>query len=164
MVTFTQDESVSFTLMQTNAFFLWGAVNFDHGPKTATITPNNSSEEARTISLNDFSSLLDFKQIIYWESGLDRDQNYTVTITQTAPGAFSFSRLDIIDRYVYTHSSVYPQLTGFNSGSAPDSSPIDPPTGGSPPSQSLSRTKPTLSTGALVGIAVSFTPLPYTHC
>lgn len=108
MSTYTQGNSVSFTLVQTNAFFLWGTVNHDHGPKTATITPSNSSGEARATPLNDFSSLLDLKQIIYWESGLDRDQNYTVTVTQTDPGGFSFSSLDIIDGSVYTRSSVYP--------------------------------------------------------
>lgn len=100
MTTNIAGESASFTLSQASAFFLYGAVNHDHGMKVATLTPLSDPSKAKTTLLNDLSSALDFKQILYWESDLDRDQNYTVRITQVGGTAFSFSSLDITDGFV----------------------------------------------------------------
>ncbi|TCD60919.1 hypothetical protein EIP91_009292 [Steccherinum ochraceum] len=99
MVTASPGDSVSFTVTQTTAFFLYGAVNADHLPKTATITPSSNPSQIRRTIINDFSSALDFKQILFWESGLDRDETYTVQIAQIGPGetSLSFSSLDLLD-------------------------------------------------------------------
>ncbi|TCD60918.1 hypothetical protein EIP91_009291 [Steccherinum ochraceum] len=99
MLTASPGDSVSFTVTQTTAFFLYGAVNADHLPKTVSITPSSNPSQIRRTIINDFSSALDFKQILYWESGLDRDETYTVQIAQIGPGetSLSFSSLDLLD-------------------------------------------------------------------
>lgn len=92
---------MTFTLNQTSAFFLRGTVNRDHGPKTVTFTPQSNPSQIKTTIINDYSSVLSFASVLYWESGLDRNQTYTVQITQlggpSQPTGFSFSELDIID-------------------------------------------------------------------
>ncbi|THU94104.1 hypothetical protein K435DRAFT_668987 [Dendrothele bispora CBS 962.96] len=92
--------TVSFTLRNTTAFFLWGAVNFDHTAKMAILTSQKDiSAEAMTI--NDFSTVLDFIQILYWKSNLNRSDISTVQIISLENSkALSFSSLDIIDGYV----------------------------------------------------------------
>ena len=103
MKTATAGESVTFTFNQTTAFFLRGTLNYDHGHKSVTFTPHSNAGQATTTTILDYSTTLDFDQILYWQSGLDRDQSYTVQITQLADGNstnFSFSGLDIIDEYV----------------------------------------------------------------
>ncbi|KAL0575304.1 hypothetical protein V5O48_006655 [Marasmius crinis-equi] len=101
MVTSTMGDTVTFTVNQASAFFLWGSVNWDHQPgKRATITASGSEQaQSRDINLDDESNYLDFEQIIYWESGLDPDQNYIVQIfnggTQTPN--FGFNRLELIE-------------------------------------------------------------------
>ena len=100
MLTAVAGEAVTFTLSQTTAFFLRGALNNDHGPKSVKFAPVENSGQATTTTFLDYSTTLDFNQILYWQSGLDRDQSYTVQITQLADGgatSFSFSSLDIID-------------------------------------------------------------------
>ena len=108
MVTYVAGDFVTFTLNETTAFFLRGAVNFDHGFKLVTLTPYSDPSQSKTRIINDYSSILSFRTILYWESGLDRDETYRVQITplaassQPPPGtgsSFSFSELDIIDGY-----------------------------------------------------------------
>ena len=103
MATTIAGEPVTFTLNQTTAFFLLGTLNADHGQKLVTFTPNSNPGQTTATTILDYSSTLDFDQILYWQSGLDRDQNYTVQITQLAEvnaTSFSFSSLVIIDGYV----------------------------------------------------------------
>ena len=108
MSTIVAGESVTFTLNETTAFFLRGAANHDHGLKSVTFTPQSNPSQAKTTFISDYSSLLSFDTILYWESGLDRDQSYIVQVTplaassQLPPGGsgFSFSELDVIDGYV----------------------------------------------------------------
>ncbi|THU87284.1 hypothetical protein K435DRAFT_620430, partial [Dendrothele bispora CBS 962.96] len=69
---------VTFTLQEATAFFLWGAVNHDHEEKSIALTSKNGASRLTTI--NDTSSVLDFKQVLYWESGLDREDTYTIQI------------------------------------------------------------------------------------
>uniref|UniRef100_A0A0W0F4V7 Uncharacterized protein n=1 Tax=Moniliophthora roreri TaxID=221103 RepID=A0A0W0F4V7_MONRR len=96
MLTSTTGETVSCTLNKTNTSFLWGAVNFDHKSKKVILTA--TSIRAQTILIDDYSCALDLRQILYWESGPDRNETYTVEITQiNAASSFSFSRLKVID-------------------------------------------------------------------
>ncbi|THH32963.1 hypothetical protein EUX98_g1184 [Antrodiella citrinella] len=144
MVTNTAGESVSFTLSNTTAFFLRGALNNDHGPKTVTITPNSNPAQARNASFNDASSVLEFNQIVYWESGLDRDENYTVLVTDagiTGSTSFSISSLDIIDGGSAPSSSSENGTLKGSAGSGGQN--VDP----------IPATK--LGTGAIAGIAVA---------
>ncbi|KAK7471914.1 hypothetical protein VKT23_000016 [Stygiomarasmius scandens] len=89
--------TVSFTLTNTSAFFLWGAVNNDHTPKIATLSSQKDGQ-LKNVSIDDSSSIFDFTQVLYWESDLDRNETYTVQITNVDNSKyFSFSSLDIID-------------------------------------------------------------------
>ncbi|KAJ8090313.1 hypothetical protein PM082_018909 [Marasmius tenuissimus] len=101
MHTFEVDASVTFSVNRASAFFLWGVANYDHFPKRASITGHDG--QLKETRLDDGSEYLDFDQIIYWQSGLDPDKNYTVQIVNggnegdaVAP-AFSFNRLELID-------------------------------------------------------------------
>ncbi|KAL0575308.1 hypothetical protein V5O48_006659 [Marasmius crinis-equi] len=113
MVTSTTGDTLTFTVNRTSAFFLWGAVNWDHQPgKRATITSTGGQAQSRDTSLDDESNYLDFEQIIYWESGLDPDQNYTVQILNGGTGTpnFSFNRLELID------GGATPESAGISGG------------------------------------------------
>jgi hypothetical protein len=97
MATHEKDQTVSFTLNRTTAFFLYGSVNIDHAPKRATLTPLTTGGSPKVTVIDDFSSALDWKQILYWESGLDWNEIYTVEITNLDDSKyFSFSSLDIL--------------------------------------------------------------------
>ncbi|KAH8100275.1 hypothetical protein BXZ70DRAFT_179619 [Cristinia sonorae] len=82
MFTATVGESVSFTVNQTTAFFLYASFDFDRGQKIVTVTPYSDPSKVRTTAVTDFSNALDFVQILYWEAGLDRDESYNVQIIQ----------------------------------------------------------------------------------
>ncbi|KAF9269192.1 hypothetical protein L218DRAFT_994105 [Marasmius fiardii PR-910] len=94
MFTTDHGDVVSFNLTKTSTFFLWGTVNQSHGSKNVSITGRNLSK--MTI-LEDSSSVLDFWQVLYWESGLDRDETYTVTVMNGNNSRLAFSALKIID-------------------------------------------------------------------
>ncbi|KAF9261309.1 hypothetical protein L218DRAFT_870340, partial [Marasmius fiardii PR-910] len=99
MLTTTEGSTLSFTITNASAFFLWGTVNADHtGQKEGKLI--SQTGETRTTVLSDVSSILDFRQIMYWESGLDYSQNYTVEVRNVGNGSFGFHQLDIVDEYV----------------------------------------------------------------
>lgn len=180
MVTNTAGESVSFTLQNATAFFLYGADNLDHGSKTVSVTPSSNPSEARTALINDQSSALDFRQILYWESGLNRDDTYTIEITEVGGTAFSFSSLDILDgcetSLIEMKEQLHPDISSLL-----HRGPVPPPgSSSSPGAQTSSGSSPTfpqdpqgagsgqtseqkkLSAGAIGGIAVSL-PLRSHH-
>ena len=110
MVTYTAGESVTFTVNQTTAFFFRGALNYDHGTKLVTLKPQSNPDQTTTTTISDYSSTLDFDQILYWQSGLNRDEAYAIQITQLGTTgqttAFSFSELNIIDGCVYIFGTI----------------------------------------------------------
>ncbi|KAK7040247.1 hypothetical protein VNI00_009713 [Paramarasmius palmivorus] len=92
--------SLVFKVNQTSAFFIYGVVNNDHQWKTVTLRPGLNGESSKTTRYNDFSTVLDFRQVLHWESGLERDQEYEVEIVNE--GGFgtnfmSFHTLQLID-------------------------------------------------------------------
>lgn len=94
-------DAVTFVVSKSSAFFLYGAVNYDHGGgKQAVITSSDSTNGVAT-NLDDGSDLLDFEQVIHWQSGLDRDKTYNVRISVGGQHpVLSFNRLVLIDGYV----------------------------------------------------------------
>ena len=72
------DATLTFTVHGASTFFLWGTVNYNHLSKKAIITGEDG--HSKETSLEDISEFVDFQQIIYWESGLDPRNNYTVQI------------------------------------------------------------------------------------
>ncbi|KAF9262747.1 hypothetical protein L218DRAFT_380604 [Marasmius fiardii PR-910] len=98
MITNLEGDKVTFTISQASAFFLYGSMNYDHGIKQAAIYSSKEGEaNARRSIVDDGSNYLDFEQIIYWQSGLDPGENYTVQMINAKPlGAFGINKLDII--------------------------------------------------------------------
>ncbi|ESK86018.1 hypothetical protein Moror_9419 [Moniliophthora roreri MCA 2997] len=84
----------------TPPFFMRGFVGADGGPKLATLIPGFNGESSKATVFNDYSPLWDFDQVLYWESGLDRDKTYTVQIHASNASqeiALLFHTLDIVD-------------------------------------------------------------------
>ncbi|KAI3621044.1 hypothetical protein WG66_013377, partial [Moniliophthora roreri] len=70
------------------------------GSKTVTLTPGLNGEPFKVTVFDDFSSILDFDQILCWESSLDRNQTYTIEIRasgSSGAGYMVIHTLDIID-------------------------------------------------------------------
>ncbi|EEB91208.1 hypothetical protein MPER_10468, partial [Moniliophthora perniciosa FA553] len=96
----TDVPSLVFRITNSSAFFVRGFVGAVQGSKSATLTPGLNGEPFKISVFDDFSSILDFDQILYWESGLDRDQTYTVEIRasgSSGAGYMDIHTLDTID-------------------------------------------------------------------
>ncbi|PPR00557.1 hypothetical protein CVT26_009889 [Gymnopilus dilepis] len=97
-----QGATVTFTLNETSAFFVYGLVNLDLGPFTVGIQPPPAQPAGApvTTTFNSSSRWISLDQVMYWQSGLDRSKQYTVTITNQGTGDapwFDFSHIDVID-------------------------------------------------------------------
>ncbi|EEB96336.1 hypothetical protein MPER_04544, partial [Moniliophthora perniciosa FA553] len=135
----TSDPSLGFTVTNCSAFFITGSVGLAHLSKTAILTPGLNGESSKVTIFNDYSPLYDFHQILYWESGLDRDQSYTVEIRATSGSSGSyifFDALDVIDGGPNPSSKSSPSQT-------PSPSSVDP-----------TRESEPLPAGSVAGITV----------
>ncbi|ESK87235.1 hypothetical protein Moror_5823 [Moniliophthora roreri MCA 2997] len=92
---------LAFNVTNASAFFMRGFVGEGRLSKIATLTPGLDGSSSKITVFDDFSPILDYDQVLYWESGLDRDQNYTVEIRgnlgTSNSGFLDFHTLDIID-------------------------------------------------------------------
>ena len=70
-------DSLKFSIKGQNAFQLFGSLGNDHSRKKATLRPdpaqNNSIISVKTTVIEDISPYGDFEEVLYWESGLDKD-------------------------------------------------------------------------------------------
>ncbi|KAK7053007.1 hypothetical protein VNI00_004328 [Paramarasmius palmivorus] len=139
MVTNKTGDSVTFTINSTSAFFLWSTVASDHGAKTVTLTPT-SGGPSKTTALDNRSSFLDFKQILYWESNLDRDQTYMVEVVLVKDDFLGVNHLGVAS------------LDLMDGGSTPSSSTTTGPTESA--SEDENNGSNDLSKGSIAGIAV----------
>ncbi|KAG7094088.1 hypothetical protein E1B28_007707 [Marasmius oreades] len=94
MITSDGGDVVSFKITNASAFIVWGTVNQNHGSKSVKFTGPNVT---KWTILEDSSSALDFWQILYWESGLDRNETYTVSVMNRNNSKLAFSAVKIID-------------------------------------------------------------------
>lgn len=91
---------VTFNLDQTSAFFIYGLINFDLGPFSVTLTPPLDLGPPVMTFYNSTAHWVSLDRVMYWASGLDRDKEYSVKITNLGQGAmpwWDFSHIDIID-------------------------------------------------------------------
>ncbi|KAK1229242.1 hypothetical protein PQX77_007706 [Marasmius sp. AFHP31] len=112
MVTYGSNDGLSFTVTSANAFILWGSPARDHPVKRITISPKPGSSDLTSTKetfMFDVARYLDYQQVLYWESGLDRETSYTVEI------------LPFIDRQLFAFNEL--QLLDGGSPSSPSSSP-----------------------------------------
>ncbi|KAJ8085524.1 hypothetical protein PM082_004342 [Marasmius tenuissimus] len=101
MVTKGSSDGLSFNVTSASAFILWGSLDRDHSIKRVTIFPDprsgNSTRPKETFMF-DIGRYLDYQQILYWESGLDRETSYTVDILPFAPQqTLAFNELQLLD-------------------------------------------------------------------
>ena len=91
---------VTFNLDQTSAFFIYGLINFDLGPFSVTLTPPLDLGSPVMTFYNSNPHWISLDRVMYWASGLDRDKEYSVKITNLGEGTmpwWDFSHIDIID-------------------------------------------------------------------
>ncbi|KAJ8085593.1 hypothetical protein PM082_004411 [Marasmius tenuissimus] len=104
MLTDKPNDRLSFNVNSTSALILWGSFFQDHLPKRVTIFPDprsNSSDVLRSTDIYDISQYLDYQQVLYWESGLDRNKEYTVEVSnivsRSDPMMLAFNELQLLD-------------------------------------------------------------------
>ena len=85
MGTFVDGAKFSFSLQNTSAFFLIGTMNYDHNAYNIALTPPVSMQS--TQPFNDSSRWLVQDELLYWQSGMDRDQTYVVEMENIGTGA-----------------------------------------------------------------------------
>jgi hypothetical protein len=91
---------MTFKLDNTSAFFIYGLVTYDLGLFSATLTPPNELGPSVTTFYNSNAHWIGLDRVMYWASGMDRDKEYSVRITNLGQGNmpwWDFSRIDIID-------------------------------------------------------------------
>ena len=91
---------MTFKLDNTSAFFIYGLVNNNLGPFSATLTPPYELGPSVTTFYNSNAHWIGLDRVMYWASGMDRDKEYSVTITNLGQGNmpwWDFSHIDIID-------------------------------------------------------------------
>ncbi|KAE9394476.1 hypothetical protein BT96DRAFT_827613 [Gymnopus androsaceus JB14] len=79
--------SVTFTLINTSAFFILGSLNYDHGVFQVTLIPEGDTSNQVVQTANGSSFLSDPQQILFWHSGMDETIAYVIEVTNTANGA-----------------------------------------------------------------------------
>ncbi|KAK1221446.1 hypothetical protein PQX77_015753, partial [Marasmius sp. AFHP31] len=101
MVTYGSNDGLSFTVTSANAFILWGSPAIDHPVKRITISPKPGSSDLTSTKetfMFDVARYMDYQQILYWESGLDRETSYTVEILPFIDRQlFAFDELQLLD-------------------------------------------------------------------
>ncbi|KAK1234454.1 hypothetical protein PQX77_002339, partial [Marasmius sp. AFHP31] len=102
-----RNDSLRFNVTSAGAFVLWGSLYVDHPVKRVTISPKSGSSDPTSIketSMHDTGPYGEFQQILYWESGLDRETSYIVDITAIADQQkLTFNQLQLLDGYVKPH-------------------------------------------------------------
>ncbi|KAL0580032.1 hypothetical protein V5O48_001966 [Marasmius crinis-equi] len=101
MKTSLKTDALRFQVKNASGFVLWGSMFSDHFPKRAKLTPDPATNtSSKSTDIYDICSMLDFQQVLYWESGLDHDTTYTVEITNIDPDRNSFlafNKLELLD-------------------------------------------------------------------
>jgi hypothetical protein len=91
---------MTFKLDNTSAFFIYGLLDHTLGPFSATLTPPYELGPSVTTFYNSSAHWVGLDRVMYWASGMDRDKEYSVTITNLGQGdmpRWDFSHIDIID-------------------------------------------------------------------
>ncbi|KAK1216786.1 hypothetical protein PQX77_020582 [Marasmius sp. AFHP31] len=101
MATEGRNDSLRFNVTSAGTFILWGSLFEDHPVKRVTISPKPGSSDPMSIKetfMHDTGPYGEFQQILYWESGLDRETLYTVDISAIADQQkLAFNELQLLD-------------------------------------------------------------------
>ncbi|KAK1235879.1 hypothetical protein PQX77_000879 [Marasmius sp. AFHP31] len=136
MVTYGSNDGLSFNVTSVNAFILWGSPDRNHPVKRITISPKPGSSRLTSTKetfMFDVARYLDYQQILYWESGLDRETSYTVEIFPViGRQLFAFNELQLLDGAKEKRTAKVTPYVGFiEHDTAPPSQPSSTP----PPSR-----------------------------
>ncbi|KAI3612890.1 hypothetical protein WG66_005474 [Moniliophthora roreri] len=151
--TVTAGSTIHFRATNASAIFVYGSVNHDHGKYSVSLSSSGGdSSPPRTFS--GLSKWMVYDSIIYWATGLDHTQTYTLSFTNLEQGKyFDISKIHVIMHLGSTStgknntdsgSGSYPATQGGRFGDTARMGNTDP-----------SNTSPSriLSTGAIAGIA-----------
>lgn len=83
--------SMTFTLNSTNAFALFGSVNYNHGTYSVNVTSSLGSVTFNTY--NGSSRWTQIGVVKYFQSGMDPTQTYTVEIVDEADEWFDVANI-----------------------------------------------------------------------
>jgi len=98
--TLTAGDSMTFTISQASAIFVYSEVNDDHGQFIVTFTPPPELGQPVTTIYDGNAHWLSLDRVLFWAAGMDRDKSYKVEITNIATAGtpyFDFSHVDILD-------------------------------------------------------------------
>jgi len=104
MSTYNEYDTFSFLLNQTIAFYVRGALNWDHGTFLVTLTSPPNVSAIKQQLLNGSSRWADWDDILYFETGLDPSKTYQVQFENV--GNPPLSAFDV-------GALVLTQVTGF---------------------------------------------------
>ena len=96
----TADASMTFTISQASAIFVYSDVNGDHGKFMVTFTPPPELGQRVITTYDGNAHWFSIDRVLFWAVGMDRDKSYTVEIANMATAAspyFDFSHVDILD-------------------------------------------------------------------
>ncbi|ESK94464.1 hypothetical protein Moror_8122 [Moniliophthora roreri MCA 2997] len=79
--------TINFRASGMSAVFITGTVNYDHGLYSINLSPS-AGVSSSTRTFNATSKWFAYDQLIYWESGLDRTQTYTISLTNLEEGKY----------------------------------------------------------------------------
>ncbi|KAJ8085592.1 hypothetical protein PM082_004410 [Marasmius tenuissimus] len=101
MITHGRNDGLRFNVKSASAFILWGSLDKNRPVKRVTISPSPGSSDLtsrKTTFMWDVSPYQDYQQILYWESGLDRETLYTVEILPfVSQQIIGFNELQLLD-------------------------------------------------------------------
>lgn len=74
-------------------------MNYDHDLYSVKLTRLDDNIVLKSLQLHDSSRWLTQEELLYWETGLDRDRGYEILITNMGSGlpAFTFYNLVMMD-------------------------------------------------------------------
>ncbi|KAJ7590623.1 hypothetical protein C8J56DRAFT_538310 [Mycena floridula] len=121
-------EIITFKTTNASAIFVYGTCNYDHETYNVTLSPSAGASTS-TRTFNATSLWFAYGNLLYWETGLNRSETYTVHFTNL-----------VAKKYFDIHQVMVMDAIG---GSSSGASPINP-----------TPAKTEISTGAIAGIAV----------
>jgi len=96
----TYGDSMTFTISEASAIFVYSTVTFGHGQFRVIFTPPPELGQPLTTVYDANSHWITLDRLLFWAASMDRDKDYTVKITNLAIAAnpwFTFSHVDILD-------------------------------------------------------------------
>ncbi|KZT07455.1 uncharacterized protein LAESUDRAFT_772770 [Laetiporus sulphureus 93-53] len=109
VVTDMQSASLTFLLNSTVGFAILGSCDYDHGAYNVTLDPPPPDGFVGSMQYNASSHWIALNEIKYLATGMDRTQNYTVTVTNMQKAVFDLAQVMLFDAVPPYVNSVHSQ-------------------------------------------------------